>query len=100
MYIFPGVGLGAILSGAQTVTDSMFFAAAKTLAAMVGEQELEVGSLYPNLKQIRDISAAIAAAVWQTAWSEGNAANELPDNPIQYIKDKMYYPRYLPYEPV
>jgi len=99
MYIFPGVGLGAILSGAQTVTDSMFFAAAKTLAAMVGEQELDVGSLYPSLTQIRDISAAIAAAVWETAWSEENATGPVPDNPIQYIKDKMYFPDYLTYKP-
>ena len=100
MYIFPGVGLGAILSGAQTVTDSMFFAAAKTLAAMVGKEELEVGSLYPSLKQIRDISAAIAAAVWETAWSEGNAKGQVPDNPVQLIKDKMYFPDYPIYKPV
>ena len=99
MYIFPGVGLGATLSGSEHVTDSMFFAAAKTLAVLVGEQELEAGCLYPNLEQIRDISAEIAAAVWKISWTEGNAKKEVPEDPIQYIKDKMYYPRYLPYEP-
>jgi malate dehydrogenase (oxaloacetate-decarboxylating)(NADP+) len=99
MYIFPGVGLGATLSEAGTVTDSMFLAAAKTLAAMVGKQELEVGALYPSLTQIRDISAAIAAAVWETAWSEGNAAQKVPDNPIQFVKEKMYFPDYPTYHP-
>jgi malate dehydrogenase (oxaloacetate-decarboxylating)(NADP+) len=99
MYIFPGVGLGATLSEAGTVTDSMFLAAAKTLAAMVGEQELEVGALYPSLTQIRDLSAAIATAVWETAWSEGNAAQEVPDNPIQFVKEKMYFPDYPTYQP-
>jgi malate dehydrogenase (oxaloacetate-decarboxylating)(NADP+) len=99
MYIFPGVGLGATLSEAQTVTDSMFLAAAKTLAAMVGEQELEVGALYPSLTQIRDISGAIAAAVWEIAWSEGNATRKVPDNPIQFVKNKMYFPDYPIYQP-
>ncbi len=99
MYIFPGVGLGATLSEARTVTDSMFLAAAKTLAAMVGGQELEVGALYPRLTQIRDISAAIAAAVWEIAWSEGNATRKVPDNPMQFVKDKMYFPDYPTYKP-
>ncbi len=99
MYIFPGVGLGATLSEARTVTDSMFLTAAKTLAAMVGGQELEVGALYPSLTQIRDISAAIAAAVWEIAWSEGNATRKVPDNPMQFVKDKMYFPDYPTYKP-
>jgi malate dehydrogenase (oxaloacetate-decarboxylating)(NADP+) len=59
MYIFPGVGLGAALSGSRQVTDSMFFAAAKTLAAQVSAQDLEAGRLYPRLKHIRNISAEI-----------------------------------------
>ncbi len=99
MYIFPGVGLGATLSEARTVTDSMFLAAAKTLAALVGEQELEVGALYPSLTQIRDISAAIAAAVWEIAWSEGNAIRKIPDNPMRFVKNKMYFPDYPTYKP-
>jgi malate dehydrogenase (oxaloacetate-decarboxylating)(NADP+) len=77
----------------------MFFAAAKTLAALVGERDLEVGCLYPNLEQIRDISAEIAAAIWKISWADGNATKEVPGDPLQYIKNKMYYPRYLPYEP-
>jgi len=99
MYIFPGVGLGATLSEARTVTDSMFLTAAKTLAALVGEQELEVGALYPSLTQIRDISAAIAAAVWEIAWSEGNAIRKIPDNPMRFVKNKMYFPDYPTYKP-
>ena len=99
MYIFPGVGLGATLSGSEQVTDTMFFAAAKTLAALVGEQDLAVGCLYPDLKKIRDISAEIAAAVWKISWAEGNATKALPDDPLERIKEHMYYPRYTPYEP-
>ena len=98
MYIFPGVGLGAVMSGSRTVTDSMFYAAAKTLAGKVSEADLSLGSLYPPLKNIRDISAEIAAAVWQISWEEGTAGKEPPGNPVQFIKEKMYQPDYLPYE--
>ena len=62
-YIFPGVGLGAIASGARLVTDEMFMAAAHTLAQLVSEDDLEQGSLYPALPRIREVSAHIAAAV-------------------------------------
>ncbi len=91
--------MGTTLSEARTVTESMFLASAKALATRVAEQELEEGTLYPNLTQKRDISAAIVAAVWEVAWSEGNAARKVPDNPIQFVKDTMYFPYYSTYKP-
>jgi malate dehydrogenase (oxaloacetate-decarboxylating)(NADP+) len=99
MYIFPGIGLGATLSDSREVTDAMFFSASKALAGLVSDQELKEGSLYPNLEKIRTISAEIAAAVWKISWAEGKATREVPKNPIQYIKNAMYYPGYIPYEP-
>ena len=59
-YIFPGVGLGAIVSGARRITDAMFLAAAQTLAGEVTAADLAQGSLYPPLAKIRDVSAHIA----------------------------------------
>ena len=56
-YIFPGVGLGAIASGAQRITDEMFMSAARALANLVSEEDLEQGSLYPALPRIRQVSA-------------------------------------------
>src|ERR1700681_1302807 len=67
-YIFPGVGLGVIISGASRVTNEMFMAAAHTLAKQVTEDDLQQGSLYPPLKNIRDVSAHIAAAVAAVAY--------------------------------
>jgi len=46
----------------------------KHLKAQVNEQDLKLGSLYPSLKDILDISSKIAAKVWQISWAERNAA--------------------------
>ena len=72
-YIFPGVGLGVIASGASRVTDEMFMAAAYELAAQVNEQDLRQGSLYPPLSSIREVSAHIAAATAAVAYQRGLA---------------------------
>src|SRR5574339_791734 len=66
-YIFPGVGLGAIASGATRITDDMFMAAARTLASMVTPHDLATGCTFPPLDQIREISAAIATAIVDVA---------------------------------
>ena len=72
-YIFPGVGLGAIASGTRLVTDEMFMAAARTLAELVTDADLQQGSLYPALPRIREVSAHIAAAVAKVAYKRGLA---------------------------
>jgi len=97
MFIFPGVGLGAVVCGARKVTDEMFFVAAKTLAHMVTEEELEAGTIYPDLAKIRQISLAIAAAVARLAWEQGLAEYAEPKDIRQYVRDRMYHPDYRPY---
>jgi malate dehydrogenase (oxaloacetate-decarboxylating)(NADP+) len=97
MFIFPGVGLGAVACGAKKVTDEMFFTAAKTLAHMVTEEELAAGTIYPDLGKIRQISLAIAAAVCRLAWDEGIAKYSEPDDIRQYVRDCQYHPAYRPY---
>ncbi len=97
MFIFPGVGLGAVVCGARTITDEMFFTAAKTLAHMVTEEELAAGTIYPDLGKIRQISLAIAAAVARLAWEQGLAQYAEPKDIRQYVRDRMYHPEYRPY---
>jgi malate dehydrogenase (oxaloacetate-decarboxylating)(NADP+) len=97
MFIFPGVGLGAVVSGARKVTDEMFFTAAKTLAHMVTEEELASGTIYPDLARIRQISLAIATAVAGLAWDQGLARFAQPKDIPQYIRNQMYQPDYRPY---
>jgi malate dehydrogenase (oxaloacetate-decarboxylating)(NADP+) len=62
-YIFPGVGLGVVVSGARHVTEEMFLVAARTLAGLVTAEDLGKGCLFPSLEGIRGVSVAIAVAV-------------------------------------
>jgi len=100
MYIFPGVGLGAVTCQARRVSNRMFYAAARALAGEVTEEMLAVGQLYPDLKRIRDISTEVAAAVCEVAFHEGSAGIPRPDDLIAYIRARMYWPRYVPYQAV
>jgi malate dehydrogenase (oxaloacetate-decarboxylating)(NADP+) len=93
-YIFPGVGLGVVASGARRVTDEMFMAAARTLAGMVTGEDLAQGSLYPALPRIREVSTHIAAAVAQVAYRRGLAATKAPADPLVHVRAQMYEPRY------
>ena len=67
MYVFPGIGLGAILSRAKSVTDSMIEAASLGLANSLTEEERELDMVYPRIERIRDISAKIALSVIREA---------------------------------
>jgi malate dehydrogenase (oxaloacetate-decarboxylating)(NADP+) len=93
-YIFPGVGLGVIASGARLVTDEMFMAAAHTLAHCVTEADLDQGSLYPALPRIREVSAQIGAAVASVAFQRGLAADRAPNDLIGFVQSQMYDPHY------
>jgi malate dehydrogenase (oxaloacetate-decarboxylating)(NADP+) len=96
-YIFPGVGLGVIVSGASRVTNEMFMAAAHALAEQVTEDDLRQGSLYPPLKNIRDVSAHIAAAVAAVAYRRELARGPKPADLLAFAKSQMYEPRYATY---
>jgi malic enzyme len=63
VFVFPGVGLGAVAGQTSEVTDEMFLVAATTLADMVPAERLEQGAIYPRLTDLRSISRAIAIAV-------------------------------------
>jgi len=93
-YIFPGVGLGVIASGARLVTDEMFMAAAHTLARSVTEADIAQGSLYPALPRIREVSAQIAAAVADVAYQRGLANGPPPNDLLGYVQARMYDPHY------
>jgi malate dehydrogenase (oxaloacetate-decarboxylating)(NADP+) len=96
-YIFPGVGLGVLASKSKFVTREMFLAAARTLAGEVTEEDLAMGRIYPALTKIRRVSAAIALAVAEVAYSRGFAQEPRPADLMEHIKAEMYEPCYKSY---
>lgn len=61
VFIFPGVGFGAVMVKAKTVTDEMFIAAARGLADSVGPEQIEKGNIYPRMEELRTISATVSS---------------------------------------
>ena len=93
-YIFPGIGLGAVVSEASRITEDMFLVAAKKLAQLVGEEDLAVGSIYPPLNNIRSASLEIAAEVAEQAYAQNVARRSKSKILKETIRHYMYDPRY------
>lgn len=105
MYLFPGIGLGTLLSGSRIVSDGMLQAAAERLAAYMSEEEVLKGIIFPSISRIRDITKEIAAAVIEEAVEEDLAegyhemdARELRklsrDEIKEYVINNMWNPEY------
>jgi malate dehydrogenase (oxaloacetate-decarboxylating)(NADP+) len=91
-YVFPGIGLGAVACRARTLPDDLFLTAARALAGLVRESDLEHGALYPPLAEIRKISLAIAVSVANQAYSLGVARRKRPPNVRRSVEALMYTP--------
>ncbi|KAI8545541.1 hypothetical protein RHMOL_Rhmol07G0047700 [Rhododendron molle] len=70
MYLFPGIGLGTLLSGSRIISDGMLQAAAERLAEYMTEEEVLKGIIFPSISRIRDITKEVAAAVVKEAIEE------------------------------
>jgi malic enzyme len=95
VFVFPGVGLGAIVSEARRVTEEMFAAAAAALAAEVGPEDLAEGSLFPRIGRLRAVTARVAEAVVREAQASGQAARKV-DDPARAVAEAMWEPAYVP----
>jgi malate dehydrogenase (oxaloacetate-decarboxylating) len=98
-FVFPGVGLGVLLSEAREVTDGMFAAAARRLADEVRDEDLSAGSLFPSVSEIRRVTATVAEAVIRKACDEG-VGRQIPDEAIPLVvAAAMWQPDYVPEDP-
>ncbi|KAG8487513.1 hypothetical protein CXB51_018713 [Gossypium anomalum] len=97
-YIFPGFGLGLVISGAIRVHDDMLLAASEALAKQVSDENYNKGLIYPPFSNIRKISANIAANVAAKAYELGVATHlPRPANLVKYAESCMYSPVYRSY---
>jgi malate dehydrogenase (oxaloacetate-decarboxylating) len=95
-FIFPGVGLGVIASGAQRVTDAMFVVAARVLSEFSPVLNQPDAPLYPSLESVREISRRVALAVGVEAQRAGLARPTCFEELERNVKNKMWNPRYVP----
>ncbi|BAD87057.1 putative NADP-dependent malic protein [Oryza sativa Japonica Group] len=97
-YIFPGFGLGVVMSGAIRVHDDMLLAASEALAQQVTQENFDKGLTYPPFSNIRKISAHIAANVAAKAYELGLASRRpRPKDLVKYAESCMYSPLYRNY---
>lgn len=97
MYVFPGIGLGAIISKATSVTQDMIYASAESLSTSLNKQEVADGWLYPDIRRIREVSVVVTRGVIRAAQQNGvdraiELRNLTDDQLDEYIKKSMYDP--------
>jgi malic enzyme len=94
VFVFPGVGLGCILSGVQEVTDSLFLAAARRLADCVGQDRLDAGAIYPDQKDLRNVAAHVATAVIGEVQRQQGGQTDGREPVEQMVREAMWLPDY------
>jgi malate dehydrogenase (oxaloacetate-decarboxylating)(NADP+) len=97
MYVFPGIGLGTILSKAVKVTSGMIFASGEAIPTILTEEEKEMALLYPDITRIREVSVVVARYVIRAAQKDNvdriHHLREINDQELDdYIRHKMYDP--------
>jgi malate dehydrogenase (oxaloacetate-decarboxylating) len=99
LYVFPGVGLGALVAKAPKVTHEMFLAASRALSKMVTPEQEAMGYLLPPMSDIRAVSRAVAKAVAIEA-REAGLGRLIDDSKYEEIIARAQWePAYAPYRP-
>lgn len=96
-FIFPGMGLGCVASGAKTITDEMFTAAAYRLAELMPADAAQSRCVYPRVKDLQKVSSQVAESVFETAVAQGVAEPPEEGSPMELIRERIWKPVYLPY---
>ncbi|MEW6218405.1 MAG: NAD-dependent malic enzyme [Thermodesulfobacteriota bacterium] len=108
VFVFPGLGLGVLASGARAVLPAFFTAAARAVAAQVSAADRRQGILMPKVASLRTISLAVAHAVGQAAIREGVSGlcvfsqfqhNNDPERLRTLVERLRWRPEYLPVDP-
>ncbi|MCL6507288.1 MAG: NAD-dependent malic enzyme, partial [Bryobacteraceae bacterium] len=90
--LYPGLGLGVVVSRARRVSEGMLLAAASAVSSLVTVRQAGA-SLLPSVDNLRNVSATVAVAVAEAADAEGLARVKLNDV-VQQVHDAMWQPEY------
>jgi len=98
MYVFPGIGLGAILSKAVNISQNMIYASAEALSTSLTQEEKDADLLYPDLMRIREVSVIVTRGVIRAAQAdkldrERTIIDMTDDQLDDYIRARMYDPK-------
>ena len=97
VFVFPGVGLGAIVAEARELTDEAFLVAARALAGLISDERLERGAIYPPINDLPRVARAIAITLVAHLRDSGYG-RQYRDAEIEAAVDgAMWRPDYLPY---
>jgi len=97
VFVFPGLGLGAIVSEATSMVDQVFLVAARALADQVSPERLASGALYPPVEELRSVTRAVALAVAGSAVEAGVAGLTDASALEAEVDAAMWWPDYVPY---
>jgi malic enzyme len=97
VFVFPGLGLGAIVAEARAISDAMVLAAARELAAAVPDARLQAGALFPHVSELRAVSRRIAVVVAREAIAEGLSPLPPDTDAEEAVDAAMWWPDYVPY---
>ncbi len=97
LYVFPGLGLGAIVCQAQKISYRMFHAATCAISDMVTADQRAKGALLPPLKNTREVSFTVAMAVAKQAREDGLGMITSDEHLAELIRGAMWDPHYYPY---
>jgi malic enzyme len=99
VFVFPGVGMGTVLSEIREVDEAVFLVAARALAGCVSDERLGQGALLPDASELRAVSAAVAAAVVRHA-SERKLGRPFAEDEVERsVAAACWYPEYVPIVP-
>jgi malic enzyme len=99
VFVFPGLGLGAIAAEASTITPRMFLLAARALSDAVSDERLASGALYPPVTALRRVSRSIAIEVAREAVASGVAGIDPATDIDMLVDSATWWPDYVPYVP-
>ncbi|MBN1222713.1 MAG: NAD-dependent malic enzyme [Candidatus Aminicenantes bacterium] len=96
LFVFPGLGLGALVSGTPVITDRMFMEASRAVSDMVSAEAREKGQVLPKITAIREVSAKVAMAVAKVARDSGLGLRADDERLFSMITNAMWDPKYMP----